>query len=158
MNGIATFLRESGTARFFIPLGLILIIFGVAVFIINGKNQNYIETEATVSNVELIEEEYTDSEGNTVDATYNVTIKYTVEGKEYEDQFEGTTEYKVGEKTKIYYNPDDPSKTTQTKSMVLPVVMVIGGIVSLVGGIVSAVNAVKKHKALKIQEEGWKNE
>ena len=60
MNKLFTFMRESSTARFFIPLGLILIVFGIFMFIINTKNQNYIETSATVENVEVAQEEYTD--------------------------------------------------------------------------------------------------
>ena len=35
MNKVFTFLRESQTARFFIPFGIILIAFGVFMFIVN---------------------------------------------------------------------------------------------------------------------------
>ena len=58
MNKLATFLRESRTARFFIPLGLILIIFGVLIFIINSKNQNYIAIDSTITGVESYEDSY----------------------------------------------------------------------------------------------------
>ena len=157
MNGIATFFRESRTARFFIPLGVILIIFGIAMFVINSRNQNYVETESIVTTVEVEQEAYTDEEGNQVDATYNVGVKYTVDGKEYTGELSGQSKHNAGDKIKIYYNPDNPSEITQTKSMILPVVIVVAGVAALVGGIISASKSIKEHKELKAQEEGWKN-
>ncbi len=157
MNKMATFFRESMAARFLIPVGITLIVFGIIMFVINSKNQNYIQIEAVVSNVSVSQEAYTDVDGNYVEATYDVSVKYTVDGKEYEEVLNGLSKYNVGEKMKIYYNPANPSQITQTKSMVLPIIIIVGGIASLVGGIVSAVTTVKKHKAMKTQEEGWKN-
>ena len=158
MNKIFTFMRESSTARFFIPLGIFLIIFGVIMFVINSNNQNYIEIEAIVSNVKLSQEEYTDIDGNRVDATYNVTVKYTVDGKEYDAKLDDVSEYNVGDKMKIYYNSKDPSQITQTKSLIIPIVIVVAGIISLVGGIMSGLNAIKRYKKMKEQERGWNNE
>ena len=157
MNKMATFFRESMAARFLIPVGITLIVFGIIMFVINSKNQNYIQIEAVVSNVSVSQEAYTDVDGNYVEATYDVSVKYTVDGKEYEEVLNGLSKYNVGEKMKIYYNPANPSQITQTKSMVLPIIIIVGGIASLVGGIVSAVTTAKKHKAMKTQEEGWKN-
>ena len=157
MNKFATFMRESGPARFLIPVGLILIIFGVIVFVINSKNQNYIKAEATITNVVLQEEEYLDNEGNRVEATYKLDIKYTVDDKEYTSYLDNMYKQNVGDKITIYYNPKDPSQITQTKSLILPIVIVVAGIASLVGGIVSAVNAVKRHKKMKEQERSWAN-
>lgn len=155
MNKVFTFMRESSIARFFIPFGLILIIFGVIMFVINNQNQDYIKIESIVSNVELIQDEYTDNDGNQVEATYDVTIKYTVDGKEYESTLENVSKYNVGDKIVIYYNPKDPSQITQTKSLILPIIIIFGGIAALTGGIVSAVNAVEKHKKMKAQERSW---
>ena len=157
MNNIATFFRESRTARFFIPAGIILIVFGIITFIISIKNQNYIETQATISKVELSQEAYTDSDGNYVEATYDISLKYTVGGKEYEEILGGLPKYNIGDKMKIYYNPSNPSQITQTKSLILPIAIIAGGLAALVGGIISAANAIKKQKTLKAQEEGWKN-
>ena len=39
MNKFATIMRESSTARFFIPAGILLIIFGIAVFVINRQTR-----------------------------------------------------------------------------------------------------------------------
>ena len=157
MNKMFTFMRESSTARFFIPMGILLIVFGVIMFVINNKNQDYIEIEAIVSNVELSQEEYKDTDGNRVEATYNVNVKYTVDGKEYDVKLEDVSKYNIGDKMKIYYNPKDPSQITQTKSLILPAVIVVAGIASLTGGIISIVNTVKRHKKMKEQERSWEN-
>ena len=157
MNKLATFFRESMVARILIPLGISLIVFGIISFVISSKNQHYVQTEAVVSKVVISEEAYTDVDGNYVEATYDVTVKYTVDGKEYEGTLNGMSKYKIGEKMKIYYDPSNPSQITQTISLILPVALIAGGVVSLIGGIVSAVTAVKKQKALKTQEEGFKN-
>ena len=158
MNKLAMFLRESGTARFFIPLGILLIIFGIFMFVINNNNQNYIKTDAVVSNMELVSEEYYDENDNHFDATYKVFVKYVVNGKEYEEELGELSGYNMNEKVTIYYNPNNPSEITQSKSLILPIVIVVVGIVSLVGGVISGVNAFKRIKKLKEQERNFVNE
>lgn len=157
MNRVFTFMRESTVARFFIPLGLILVIFGIIVFSINTKNQNYIKTEAIVLDVEVAQEAYVDTDGNQVEATYNATIKYTVSDKEYETTLDNVSKYKVGDNMTIYYNPKDPSQITQTKSLILPIVIILCGIASLTGGIISLFNVIKKNKRMTEQERSWKD-
>lgn len=157
MNNIATFFRESRIGRFFIPLGIILIIFSIFLFIIDKQNKDYIETIATVSNVELVEESYTDVDGNLVEATYKVFVKYTVNEKEYNEELGELSGYKKGDKIKIVYNPKDPSQISQPSSIYLAIGMLIAGIASLVGGIISIIIMIKNHKELKEQEKSWNN-
>lgn len=157
MNKIFNFMRESSTARFFIPVGIMLIVFGVVMFVINKGNQDYLEVEATVTNATIFEEAYSDADGNIVEATYSVDLKYTVKERDYNARLEGVSKYNIGDKMKIYYNPKDPSQITQSKSLILPLVIIAAGIASLVGGIISAVNAIKKHKQMKEQERSWEN-
>lgn len=158
MNKIIMFFRESITARFFIPLGIILIVFGVIIFGINKENQNYIKTNAIVSRMDLVRESYIDENHNEVEATYNVYVKYSVDGKEYEEELGELSGYKENQEITIYYNPDDPVKITQTKSLVLPIVMILFGFVSFVGGIISGLNAIKRIKKMNDQEREWNNE
>ena len=157
MNKMFTFMRESSTARILIPIGILVTIFGIVTLIITINNQNYIKTEATVTKVTMVEEAYTDTDGNHVDATYDVRLKYIVDGKEYEATLNDVGKYKENEKVKIYYNPEDPNQITQTKSIFLPIILIVAGIASLVGGIMSAINAVKKSKKMKEQERNWEN-
>ena len=158
MNKMFTFMRESQTARFFIPAGLILIIFGTVVFAITLNNQNYVKIEATVANVEETQETNVDDGETNITTIYNATVNYTVDGKEYTQTLDNVSKCKVGDKMDIYYNPKDPNQITQTKSIILPIVIIVAGITSLTGGIISAINAVKRHKNMKEQERSWANE
>ena len=157
MNNIYTFFRETSTGRFFIPAGLILIIFSIFLFIATDHNKNYIKTEAVVSRTELVEEAYTDADGNRVDATYKVYVKYTVDGQEYDEELGELPNYKQGDKITICYNPENPSQISQPTTIILPIALLVAGIAALIGGIVSIMKALKKHKAMKEQEKGWAN-
>ena len=158
MNKIFTFLCESQTARFLIPAGIALAVFGVVMFIINIKNQDYIKVDAVVTKAELVEEAHIDANGDHVDATYDVYVKYTVDDKEYETLLGTLPGYKEEDKLSIYYNPENPNEITQTKSLILPIALVVAGLAAIVGGIVSGVNAIKRHNKMKEQEKGWANE
>ncbi|MBR3660906.1 MAG: DUF3592 domain-containing protein [Bacilli bacterium] len=158
MNKLFTFMRESSIARFLIPVGLILITFGIFVLIINLNNQNYIKIESTVVDIKEEEDIITDGDGNHTTITYDVTVNYTVDGTEYTGTLDNVSKHKVGDKMDIYYNPDDPNQITETKSLILPVVIIALGAASFSSGIVSAVNAVKRHKQMKEQERSWANE
>ena len=158
MNKTVSFMRESSVARFLLPVGIMLIIFGVVMFVINNKNQDYIKIEATVIDVKEEEDIVTDGDGNHTSITYNVTLNYTVDDKEYTGTLDNVSKQKVGDKMVIYYNPKDPNQITQTKSLILPIIIIVAGIVSLTAGIISAVNAVKRHKKMKDQERSWANE
>jgi len=157
MNKLITFFRESSLARFLIPSGLLFMIFGVIFLVININNQDYVKTEATVSKVELEQEAYIDSVGDMVEATYKVSIKYTVDGTNYEEELGGLSQYKIGDKMTIYYNPSNPNQITQTKSLIIPVVIIISGLAAFVGGIISGMNAIKRYKKMRNQEKEWSN-
>ena len=158
MNKTVSFMRESSVARFLLPVGIMLIIFGVVMFVINNKNQDYIKIEATVIDVKEEEDIVTDGDSNHTSITYNVTLNYIVDDKEYTGTLDNVSKQKVGDKIVIYYNPKDPNQITQTKSLILPIIIIVAGIASLTAGIISAVNAVKRHKKMKDQERSWANE
>ena len=155
MNGITRFFRESMTARFCIPVGIILIIFSIFMFFSDNKTKNYPKVEAVVSKTELYEEATTDAEGNHVDAVYDVYVKYTVDGVEYEEGIGLFSDFKVGDKKTFVYNPDNPKEISSPPNLLFTIVFFGLGVGLLVGGIISAVRAVKKYKKMKAQEEGW---
>ena len=157
MNKLTFILRESQTARFLIPAGLMIIIFSVIFFNASVQNKNYIKTESTVTNVVMDEEAHTDANGDHVDASYTVTLKYTVDGIEYTADLSGLSEYKEGDKMTIYYNPDDPSLITQTKSIIIPLIMAVAGIAAFVFGLISGTNALKRYQKMNDQEREWNN-
>ena len=89
MNKIITIIRESALARFLIPAGIILIVFGVVFFGASKRNQHHKETEAQVTKVMLEEAASTDATGNRTEATYQLGLKYTVDGQEYKNDLAG---------------------------------------------------------------------
>ena len=157
MNRVATFLRESKNARFFIPLGIILIVVSIFLFISDNHNKDYIKTEATISKVVLVKEESYDAEGNHEEAMYDIFVKYVVDGNEYETLLGEMYEHKVGEKIDIVYNPENPKEISQPASMILNIVLLVGGVASITGGTISIINNINKNRKMKEQEKRWKN-
>ena len=155
MNKIITIIRESALARFLIPAGVILIVFGDVFFGASKQNQHYEKTEAQVTSVVLEEAASTDANGNRTEATYLLGIQYTVDGKAYENDLSGMSKSEVGDRITIYYDPADPNQITQTKSLIIPLIIIPAGIAAVVGGIISAVNTIQKYKKMKAQEREW---
>lgn len=155
MNKIITIIRESALARFLIPAGIILIVFGVVFFGASKRNQHYKETKAQVTSVELETEASTDANGNRTEATYVLGIQYTVGGQEYKNDLSGMSKYEVGDRLTIYYDPADPNMITQTKSLIIPLAIIAAGIAALVAGIVSGVNVIRRYNRMKAQEREW---
>lgn len=155
MNKIITIIRESALARFLIPAGIILIVFGVVFFGASKRNQHYKQTSAQVTSVVQEEAASTDANGNRTEATYTLDIRYTVDGKEYENDLSGMSKHEVGDRITIYYDPADPNMITQTKSLIIPLVIIAAGIGACVGGIVSGVNAIRRYNRMKAQEREW---
>ena len=140
-NKFARFLRNTGPARFFVPFGLALIVFGI--IMMSFKTDTYLETVGTVTEVY----EHRNQENSTV---YDITFTYTAEGREYTGSFnEMTEEYKTGERIKVFYNPEDPSQITNSKlgGIVAPVMIGLG-VLALSFGVFKTVKAFQKSKAL----------
>ena len=155
MNKLAELARESSLARFLIPVGMILIVFGVITSGFAVDTDGYRKTEAVVSRTELVEPESNDGDVHT-DALYDVYVKYTVDGKEYEEEFGLFPGYSEGDEVTISYDPADPAAIAQPGSLALsPVIFIAAGVVMLAGGAVSIVKVVQKQKRMKQQEEEW---
>ncbi|MBR6331756.1 MAG: DUF3592 domain-containing protein [Dehalococcoidales bacterium] len=112
--------------------GIAFVGFGVFNLIQQGS---YIETTAIVSNVEY------DYDYAREETEVDITVKYTVDGKEYESLLNSTsTGYKIGDTLKIKYDPKDPSKVINSSktyafvAMGFGLVIVIAGVFSLLRG------------------------
>lgn len=157
MNNISKFFRETSVGRFFIPLGIVLVVFSIFMFVSMDNTKNYKKTEAVVSRTELYEDSYYDDEGNKVEATYTVYVKYSVDGKDYEEEYGVLSGYNENDKVTISYNPENPKEIAQPITLIWPVAFLVLGLISVVGGVFSLVKAYKKNKALKLQEKEWAN-
>ena len=155
MNKLATFMRATYIGRALIPIGLILMIVSIFVFRSVDHTRDFKKVDAVVSRVDPYEAEYTDAQGDHHEATYTIYMKYTVDGKEYEEEYGVFSGIKVGDKHTILYNPLDPKEIAQSNSIILPIVLLAGGAASFIGGVISLIRAARKQKALKKQEEEW---
>ena len=154
MNKLFTFARETSLGRVLIPIGLILTVFGFISLHITRNTGGYIQTDAVVTRTELLPAEQNNEEKD----QYDVYVKYTVEGKEYETYFGVLSGYKEGDTVQISYNPDDPEKITQPGNNIFTsLAFIAAGIIAMAGGMISLFKALQKHKKMKLQEEEWTN-
>ena len=147
-NKFARLMRNTGPARFFIPVGVILIIFGI--ILLSFNTAKYVETTGKITSVEKLQHEEGEAQA------YEVKAKYTVNGTEYETTLSNLTgEFKEGDDIKIFYDPMNPEKATNSKisGFIGPVVIVVGA-AATVYGIAKTVSAYKKSKELDASVPG----
>lgn len=143
-NKLAKLARNTGPARFFVPVGIILIVFGALMLATQPKE--YAQTTGTVTSVER----YEDADGS---ASYDVKFTFTVDGTEYEGVFSGEFGHlKSGDTVDVYYDPNNPENVSNTDSggIIAPILIVVGG-VAIVYGVYATVKAFQKQKALDDQ-------
>lgn len=141
-NKFARLMRNTGPARFFVPLGVILIVVGIILFGFN--TDDYLETTGTITDVLEC------AHGADEERQYDVTIAYKADGKDYETTLGNMTgDYKVGEEMTLYYNPENPQEITNSKmgGFIAPILIVVGA-AALVFGIYSTIRAFKKSREL----------
>ncbi len=118
-------LRKAAIVGFPVAFGLFLIVMGVIVGSIDVTN--YVETTATVTNVE----EWPPDEEWNVDC--DVGFAYEVEGRKYNGLFSHYSPVpEEGDEIVILYDPLTPSITTNTRiPHVYSVVLIVSGVVTL---------------------------
>ena len=140
-NKLARLMRDTGPARFFVPFGLILIIFGCIMLGFNTDN-----FEQTTGKITSVTDVTTDKDQK----QYDIGIVYTVDGKEYENVFNNLSgNYSVGDNIDVWYNPEDPNSITNSKNGKLIALAMIGvGALGLVFGVLKTVKAFRNSKAM----------
>ena len=145
-NKFARLMRNTGPARFLIPAGIILIIFGI--ILLGFKTGNYTETVGKVTDVQS----RVDTTGEETQTVYDVSFDYTVDGKQYSSRFDGLGKaYNIGDDIKVFYDPEDPQKTTNAKTGIIGPIAIGLGAIAIVGGVLTAVKAFRKDKELDEQ-------
>ena len=148
-NKLARFLRNSGPARFFVPAGLILIIFGI--LLMTAFSGNF---EKTIGRITAVTEGDYDAENN--QQLYNAEFNYTVDGKEYSSSFDNLTKkYNVGDEVNVYYDVENPEKTSNSKitGLLGPILVALGAL-GAAFGIFKTVKAFRKSKELDAATPG----
>ncbi|MBO4847815.1 MAG: DUF3592 domain-containing protein [Clostridia bacterium] len=142
-NKIARILRNSGPARVLVPMGIILIIFGI--ILLGFNTDKYVETVGRITSV--TEGDY-DQDNN--QQQYDVNFSYTVDGKEYDSTFPNLTgKFNVGDEIKVFYDPDEPTKVTNSKAggFIGPIAIALGALAAGFG-IYKTVKAFRKSREL----------
>ena len=140
-NKFARIMRNTGPARFFVPFGVLLVIVGIVLMVTTSGN--YVETTGKVLSVE----EQVNSENQ---KEYEVTFEYTVERQRYEGTLGGLSDaYKAGDDIKIFYDAENPEKTTNSKAgkIIAPIMIGVGALAAAFG-VYKTVKAFKKSKEL----------
>ena len=153
MNKLFNFFRVTNIGKLLIIIGIICIVFGIFFFMGYQNNKNYVEIEGKIFKTKLVHDSYTDSDGNYVEASYDIYVRYTVDGKKYEAVLNNMSGFKEGDSITISYNPKNPEQISQSISIFLPIFLLVSGIGSFIGGIITLVSAGNKHKVLKNQNE-----
>ena len=140
-NKLARFMRNTGNLRVFLPLGLILIVVGVIMYM--NSPSKYAETTAKITNVN----EYKNNDNETV---YDYDLEFTVDGKTYTSIFAAMPDKKnVGDTVTIYYDPANPESTSNTKHTgMISVVMAVAGVALVAFSVLSTVKKVQKSREL----------
>lgn len=147
-NKLARFMKATGKMRFFIPLGIILLVMGILMLSMTPKE--YGEAVGTVTNVN----EYTgtDSDGHN-ETLYEAEFTYTVDGKEYQNSFSDYPEPpEVGTEIPVYYNPDNPESVSNSKHTgVISIAMIAAGAAAIALSVLSGVKSFRKQRELDEQ-------
>ena len=141
-NKFARFLRNTGPARFFLPMGVMLIVFGILMLVFMGGGE-YLETVGRVTAV-------TEELNMERQKEYDVSFTYTVDGKEYTGTFDNVgSGYSQGDEIKVFYDAENPNSISNTKlgGLIAPVLIGLG-VLALVFGVLKTVKAFQKSKAL----------
>ena len=141
LNKYSRFMRNTGPARFFLPVGIILIIIGILMSTMMSFNM-----KDTIGKVTAVEA-YENDEGKDV---YDITFDYTVDGKQYTNTFyELTEEYKAGDDIKVFYDPERPENVSNSGIGAYLGIAFSGlGVLACVMGVVKTVQQFKKSKEL----------
>ncbi len=109
-------------------VGIILIIvaFGI-LYSHESTKDEYATTKATITRIEP----YRDRDGDT---SYDVYVKYTVDGKEYESYlYYYSSSMSVGDVETVYYKIDNPAKLRSTSYLLIVIPLAFGIIFMLIG-------------------------
>lgn len=116
-------------------IGLILIICGGIFIWLYQRYKSFTEIDAKIYKTEIVHDAYIDKNGNAIDATYDLYIRYTVDGKKYEAILRKKSGFNEGDRINIFYNPNNPLEISQDINIYIPIGLLILGIISIIIGI-----------------------
>ena len=144
-NKLARFFRATGKLRFFLPLGLILLVMGGIMLSMTPKQ--YGETTGIITGVQEYQER--DADG-VLHTRYEAAFTYLANGRHYENSFSDLAEKpNVGDQIPVYYDPDNPQSVSNSKNTgLIAVVMLVAGAAAVVFAVLSGVKGFRKNREL----------
>ena len=141
INKLSRFMRNSGPARVLVPIGIVLIIFGVITCSFGSRDM--VETTGKVTGVREAGEE----DGKKV---FDVDVSYNADGREYANTFYNMSgDYSVGDDIRIFYDAADPNTISNSgMNGLIGLGLIAAGIAAAVAGILKTVRAFRKSREL----------
>lgn len=138
INKYSRFMRNTGPARVLVPIGIILIVFGIVLSALNSGDM--VETTGKITAVE---------QGDS-DKEFDVTVSYSAGGKQYSGVLYNLSgDFSVGDDIKLFYDSNDPAVISNTgNTLLFGLAAMAVGLLSLIAGIMRTVKAVKKSTEL----------
>ena len=140
-NKLARFAKNTGPARMLVPIGVILIIFGIILLSFNSGS--FLKTTGTITAV--TEAGYEDDV-----LQYDVDFTYTVDGEEHRNSLSDLPgPFAVGDEIDVYYDPENPEKVANSKlGGILAPLFIVAGVAATGFGVYKTMKAFKKSKEL----------
>lgn len=104
--------------------------------------KNFPQTEAVVTDIDIVR---TVDEDGTSTEEATVYVKYTVDGKEYNEMLsDPSNDLKEGDKIAVHYNPEKTSYVTAATKQSGKLRIVIGSIVAVAGLVFFVVTFIRR--------------
>ena len=127
-------------------VGCMSIMFGVAIYISELPTITYINTEALVTDVEVLPIRYFDSDQNGKDLC-NLTVEYSILSRKYKSELSKVLDYEKGDIIRIAYNPKNPEEIKRADFLLLEVTILVSvGLLLFIIGVIILLNASSRQK------------
>lgn len=157
-------MKDKGRIALIITVSLLLfvgIIFATAgIYFYNADSDFKKNAESTEATIEDIDISYSyDSDGERK-KDYNVYVEFIVDGKKYEGYLNDyNSSMRVGDTTKVYYDPLNPANFKGSSDSVVAIIFIIVGLgLTIIGVVIMLVNVVisvrRKNKKAYLMQNG----
>lgn len=127
-------------------VGCMSMLFGVVIYVSELPTITYINTEALVTDVEVLPIRYFDSDQNGKDLC-NLTVKYSILSRKYKSELSKVIGYEKGDIIRIAYNPKNPEEIKRADFLLLEVAILVSvGLLLFIIGVVILLNASSRQK------------
>ena len=104
-----------------------IVVLGIGIYLGFIKSRGYVRSTGVVISLRA-EDTYDSERGGTV-TYYYPTVRYTVDGREYQGELDmSAAESSMGRELKIQYDPNDPSRVNSYSPGIVIYIIILGGV------------------------------